>query len=95
MKFWAIKQNAHNILWSTIYCALNIARKKIDLQIILSRYLEVSSINVASHLTEDIFALAITQVAEEVEEIEQPVSVLDESATGENVRKMISSLIFT
>lgn len=59
------------------------------------RYLEVSSINVASHLTEELFDLAVIHVAEEVEELDQTVSVLDESATGENVRKMISSLIFT
>lgn len=55
----------------------------------------MSTINVASNLTEEVFGLAVTEVDEEVEEIDETVSVLDESATGENVRKMISSLIFT
>lgn len=83
------------------YCYFDIRKLVFAINRILNinisfRYLEVSSINAASHLTEELFGLAVTKVAEEVEEPRnQPVSVLDESANGENVRKMISSLIFT
>lgn len=87
-----IKNKKNVYLRSTIF---QYKKKTYKLMLFCFRYLEVSTVNVPSYMTEELFDLAVIQVAEEVEEIDETSSVLDVSATGENVRKMIiSSLIF-
>lgn len=65
--------------------------------------MSVSTTIAAAEMDEEQFARAVIRASEvdeqneenDDDEEEESTSVLDESATGENVRKMISSLIFT